>query len=60
MLSYLSVGITIQNAASGDYFELSNVTGTGFTILSIKNGSSFANQLIDNLHFKLLVMAKEV
>ena len=38
-----SVGITIQGAASGDYFELSNVTGTGFNI-KVKNGLSFINK----------------
>ena len=38
-----SVGITIQGAASGDYFELSNVSGTGFNI-KVKNGSSFINK----------------
>ena len=38
-----SVGITIQGAASGDYFELSNVSGTGFNI-KVKNGSSFVNK----------------
>ena len=35
-----SVGITILNADAGDYFVLSNVTGTGFNI-KIKNGTSF-------------------
>ena len=38
-----SVGITIQGAASGDYFELSNVSATGFNI-KVKNGSSFINK----------------
>ena len=38
-----SVGITIQGAASGDYFELSNVSGAGFNI-KVKNGSSFINK----------------
>ena len=38
-----SVGITIIGASSGDYFELSNVSGTGFNI-KIKNGSSFINK----------------
>tara|TARA_R100000388_G_scaffold1996_1_gene2809 strand:+ start:5922 stop:9350 length:3429 start_codon:yes stop_codon:yes gene_type:complete len=27
-----SIGITAQNMASGDYFELSNISGTGFTV----------------------------
>ena len=38
-----SVGITIQGAASGDYFELSNVSGTGFNI-KVKNGTNFINK----------------
>ena len=32
-----TVGITIQNAQSGDFFTVTNVTGTGF-IVNIKNG----------------------
>jgi len=38
-----TVGITIQNAQSGDFFTVTNVSGTGFTI-SIKNGSSFVDR----------------
>jgi predicted phage tail protein len=38
-----SIGITIQNAVSGDFFTITNVSGTGFTI-NIKNGSSFVNR----------------
>ena len=38
-----SVGITIQNAEAGDFFNITNVTGSGFTI-SIKNGSSFVDR----------------
>ena len=38
-----SVGITIQGAESGDYFELSNVSGTGFNI-KVKNGTNFINK----------------
>jgi len=38
-----SIGITIQNAQSGDFFTVTNVSGTGFTI-SIKNGSSFVDR----------------
>ena len=38
-----SIGITIENAQSGDFFTLSNITGTGFDI-DIKNGSSFVNR----------------
>jgi hypothetical protein len=38
--SYLpSVGITAQSMQSGDFFELTNVSATGFTI-HFKNGSS--------------------
>ena len=38
-----SIGITIENAQSGDFFTLSNVTGSGFDI-DIKNGSSHVNR----------------
>jgi len=38
-----SIGITIENASSGDFFVLSNITGTGFDI-DIKNGSSHVNR----------------
>ena len=38
-----SIGITIQNAIAGDFFTLTNVSGTGFTI-NIKNGSSFVDR----------------
>ena len=38
-----SVGITIENAQSGDFFALSSISGTGFTI-DIKNGSSFVDR----------------
>ena len=38
-----SVGITIQGADSGDYFELSSISGTGFNI-KVKNGSSFVDK----------------
>ena len=38
-----SIGITIENAQSGDFFTLSNITGTGFDI-DIKNGSSNVNR----------------
>ena len=38
-----SIGITIENAVSGDFFTLSNITGTGFDI-DIKNGSSNVNR----------------
>jgi len=38
-----SIGITIENAHSGDFFTLSNITGSGFDI-DIKNGSSNVNR----------------
>jgi len=38
-----SIGITIENAQSGDFFALSSISGTGFTI-DIKNGSSFVDR----------------
>ena len=38
-----SIGITIENASSGDFFTLSNITGSGFDI-DIKNGSSNVNR----------------
>ena len=34
-----SIGITAQNMASGDYFELSSISGTGFTV-HFKNSSN--------------------
>ena len=34
-----SIGINAQNMASGDYFEVSNVSGTGFTV-HFKNSSN--------------------
>ena len=34
-----SIGITAQNMTSGDYFELSNISGTGFTV-HFKNSSN--------------------
>ena len=38
-----SIGITIEDAQSGDFFALSNITGSGFDI-DIKNGSSHVNR----------------
>jgi len=38
-----SVGITIENAQSGDFFALSNISSTGFDI-DVKNGSSHVNR----------------
>jgi len=38
-----TVGITIENAQSGDFFTITSVSGTGFTV-SIKNGSNFVDR----------------
>ena len=38
-----SIGIVIQNAQNGDFFAITSVTRTGFTV-EIKNGSSFVNR----------------
>ena len=38
-----SIGITIENAESGDFFALSNISSTGFDI-DVKNGSSHVNR----------------
>ncbi len=38
-----SIGITIENAQSGDFFALSSISSTGF-VIDIKNGSSFVNR----------------
>jgi len=38
-----SIGITIENAQSGDFFALSSITGSGFNI-DVKNGSSFVDR----------------
>ncbi len=38
-----SIGIVIENAQSGDFFALSNITGSGFDI-DVKNGSSHVNR----------------
>tara|TARA_R100000773_G_C4221158_1_gene120092 strand:+ start:2180 stop:5497 length:3318 start_codon:yes stop_codon:yes gene_type:complete len=36
-----SIGITAQNMASGDFFEVTNITGTGFRV-TFKNSSNVA------------------
>ena len=36
-----SIGITAQNMASGDFFEVTNITGSGFTV-TFKNSSNTA------------------
>ena len=36
-----SIGITAQNMASGDYFEVTSISGTGFTV-TFKNSAGTA------------------
>ena len=38
-----TIGIVIENAQSGDFFTLSSISSTGFSI-DIKNGSSFVDR----------------
>ena len=38
-----TIGIVIENAQSGDFFSLSNISSSGFSI-DIKNGSSFVDR----------------
>ena len=38
-----SIGITIENAQSGDFFTLSSISSTSF-VIDVKNGSSFVNR----------------
>ena len=38
-----TIGIVIENAQSGDFFSLSSISSTGFSI-DIKNGSSFVDR----------------
>tara|TARA_B100000424_G_scaffold205888_1_gene163011 strand:- start:1425 stop:5114 length:3690 start_codon:yes stop_codon:yes gene_type:complete len=38
-----TIGIVIENASSGDFFSLSNISSTGFSI-DIKNGSSHVDR----------------
>ena len=38
-----SIGITIENAQSGDFFALSSISSSSF-VIDIKNGSSFVNR----------------
>jgi len=45
-----SIGITIQNAQSGDFFTVTNVSGTGFTV-NIKNPSETQNNGYVNRSF---------
>ena len=45
-----SVGITIQNAQGGDFFTVTNVSGTGFTV-TIKNRDTSGNETFVNRSF---------
>jgi len=45
-----SVGITIQNAQGGDFFTVTNVSGTGFTV-TIKNKDTSGNETLVNRTF---------
>ena len=39
-----SVGITIQGASAGEYFVLSNVSGTGFNIKILDSSNNPVNK----------------
>ena len=45
-----SVGITIQDAEGGDFFKVTNVSGTGFTV-TIKNKDTSGNETFVNRTF---------
>ena len=45
-----TVGITIQNAQGGDFFTVTNVSGTGFTV-TIKNRDTSGNETFVNRSF---------
>jgi len=45
-----SVGITIQNAQAGDFFTITSLSGTGFTV-NIKNSGETANNGYVNRNF---------
>jgi len=45
-----SVGITIQNAQGGDFFTITSVSGTGFTV-TIKNKDTSGNETFVNRTF---------
>jgi len=46
-----SIGITIENAQSGDFFALSSITGSGFNI-DVKNRDTSGNETFVNREFK--------
>ena len=45
-----SIGITIQNAQGGDFFTVTSVSGTGFTV-TIKNKDISGNETFVNRTF---------
>ena len=46
-----NIGITIENAEAGDFFTLSSISGTGFTI-NVKNRDASNNETFVNRNFK--------
>ena len=46
-----SIGITIENAAAGDFFNIASVSSTGFTI-NVKNRDISGNETFVNRNFK--------
>ena len=46
-----NIGITIENASAGDFFTLSSISGTGFTI-DVKNRDTSNNEIFVNRNFK--------
>ena len=46
-----SIGITIENAQSGDFFTIPSITSTGFTI-NVKNRDTSGNETFVNRNFK--------
>jgi len=46
-----SIGITLENAAAGDFFTFPSITSTGFTI-NVKNRDTSGNETFVNRNFK--------
>jgi len=46
-----NIGITLENAQAGDFFALSSISGTGFTI-DVKNRDTSGNETFVNRNFK--------
>ena len=46
-----NIGITIENAQAGDFFTLSSITGSGFSI-NVKNRDTSNNETFVNRNFK--------